>query len=201
MSSDTSFDDVMSRLRAGDADAERQVFHRFANRLIGLARLHLDSRVRQKVDPEDVLQSAYKSFFVRFAQGQFDLGSWDNLWSLLTVLTVRKCNRWTTHFRVGKRDVNAEVAPGPDDSGPNWQALATDPTPQEGVLLAELVEQLLHELPPVNQPILSLALQGHSAAEISELLNRPERTVHRVLKTVRERLEQLQAEDAGNAEP
>ena len=52
----------MARLRAGDNAAAAEVFRRFANRLIGLARTHLDARVRQKVDPEDVMQSALKSF-------------------------------------------------------------------------------------------------------------------------------------------
>ncbi len=61
------------------------------------------------------------------------------------------------------------------------------------MLLADLVEQMLRQLPPENRPILSLALQGHSAAEISRQLNRPERTVARVLKKVREQLEQSQA--------
>ena len=42
-----------------------------------MARLRLDSRIRQKVDPEDVLQSVYKSFFLRCGAGQFDLSGWD----------------------------------------------------------------------------------------------------------------------------
>ncbi len=198
MPAESSFAAVMTRLRAGEASAAREIFDRFASRLIGLARVHLDCKVRQKVDPEDILQSACKSFFVRFAQDQFDLTSWDSLWALLTVMTVRKCNRWTAYFRTGKRNVNAEATPLPgSDSEPDWQALAPEPTPAEAVLLADLVEGLLREQFPENRPIVSLALQGHSAAEISRQLNRPERTVSRVLKKVRERLEQSQVEEAG----
>ena len=53
-----SFDDVMGRLRAGEQSAAAtEIFHRFARRLIGLARTRLDDRVRGKVDAEDVLQS------------------------------------------------------------------------------------------------------------------------------------------------
>jgi len=36
------------------------LFEQFAQRLIGLARLHLDARLQHKVDPEDVVQSVYK---------------------------------------------------------------------------------------------------------------------------------------------
>jgi RNA polymerase sigma-70 factor (ECF subfamily) len=200
MPADSSFAAVIARLRAGDDAAAQHIFDRFANRLIGLARSYLDSKVRQKVDPEDVMLSACKSFFVRFTQERFKLTNWDNLWSLLTVLTVRKCRRWNAHYHTDKRDVNIEAAPLPDsDSEPDWQALAADPTPEEAVMLTDLVEGLLRELPPENGPILSLALQGHSAAEISKQLNRPERTVSRVLKKVRDRLEQFQAEEAGEA--
>src|SRR5262249_58687579 len=90
MSEDAAFAEVMGRLRAGDQAAAAEVFRRFANRLIGLARTHLDRRLRQKVDPEDVMQSALKSFFVRHADGEFDLTGWDSLWSLLVGIPLRK---------------------------------------------------------------------------------------------------------------
>src|SRR5438067_1701243 len=108
MSTDDSFTEIMNRLRAGDESAAAQVCRRFTNRLIGLARVHLDSRIRQKVDPEDVLQSVYKSFFLRHAQGQFDFHGWEGLWSLLTVITVRKCGRWTRLFHTARRNVRDE---------------------------------------------------------------------------------------------
>ena len=69
---DDSFTVFMGRLGAGDDESARQLFCRFASRLIGLARIHLDRRIRQKVDPEDVLQSVYRSFFRRQAEGEFD---------------------------------------------------------------------------------------------------------------------------------
>ncbi len=111
MTAEPSFDDLMARLRAGDQAAASQLFHRFACRLIGLARGRLDALVRQKVDPEDVVQSVFKSFFLRHASGQWDLGGWDGLWALLTVLTVRKCGRHAVHYRAGRRDVRREASP------------------------------------------------------------------------------------------
>jgi RNA polymerase sigma-70 factor, ECF subfamily len=53
----------MARLRSGDQDAAREVFQRFVGQLIRLARRQFDVVLRRKVDPEDVVQSAYKSFF------------------------------------------------------------------------------------------------------------------------------------------
>src|SRR5580692_11428902 len=99
MSVDPSFDTVMQRLRAGDDEAAADVFRRFADRLIGLARSRLDERLRQKVDPEDVMQSVFKSFFRVQADGKLDLANWDSLWALLTVITLRKCGHRIEYFR------------------------------------------------------------------------------------------------------
>jgi RNA polymerase sigma-70 factor (ECF subfamily) len=191
MPAPNSFDETLARLRAGDQGAAAEIFHRFTARLIGLARLHLDARVRQKVDPEDVLQSAYRSFFQRHAEGEFDLKDWDGLWSLLTVITLRKCGRWREHFHAACRDVRVEVASpsAENDSNASWQALADEPTPTEAAMLAEAVEGLLQEAEGRDRDIVELALQGYHAREIAEQLDRPRRTVSRVLEQVKQRLQ------------
>ena len=52
MSSNDSFAVLMTRLRSGEDAAARVVFVRFATRLAGLARRHLDGRMSAKVDPD-----------------------------------------------------------------------------------------------------------------------------------------------------
>lgn len=196
MSQDISFDDWMARLQAGDPDAALRVFNRFAERLIALARSRLDAKLRQKVDPEDVLQSAYKSFFVRQAQGQFHLESWDNLWSILTVITLRKCGKWADHFHAEKRDVGVEVGHpvGPDGSRFTWQAVADEPTPLEAAMLADTVELLLKDLEGREREMVVLSLQGEGIPEISVKVGRTRRTVQRVLKRIKEKLQEMQGE-------
>jgi RNA polymerase sigma-70 factor, ECF subfamily len=187
MAANQSFVDIMSRLRRGDSDAEAAVFHRFAGRLIALARRRLDGQIRQKVDPEDVLQSVYKSFFQRQAQGQFVLDNWDALWALLTLITARKCGRWIDFFHAECRDVRLEK---PDRSalGLDVDALARGPTPQEAAVLTETLEALLTGLSDCHREIVSLGLQGYTSSEISETVGRSERTVNRVLESVGKRL-------------
>jgi RNA polymerase sigma-70 factor (ECF subfamily) len=193
MSRGESFEDLLARLRAGDDDAATEVFNRFARRLIGLAHARLDQQVKRKDDPEDVVQSVYKSFFIRFAEGQFDLKSWDSLWSLLTVLTVRKCGQRIDYFHAARRDVRGEVPLSPSPAGLSdhatrtpWEAIAREPTPAEAAILTELVEQVQRGLEPRHRAIVSLALQGHGPAEVSAQLGCSERTVRRVLERVRE---------------
>lgn len=184
---DLSFNDLMTRLRAGDEHAARQVFQQYAGRLIALARSRLGSGLRQKVDPEDVLQSVYKSFFTRQARGQVEAADWDGLWSLLTVITLRKCGRWVERFHTGMRRLAAEVGP---DSASSWEAVASDPTPEEAAMLTETVERLLEGLEGRERQIVALALQGADVAEIAAEVGRTRRTVQRVLARVKEQLQE-----------
>ncbi len=159
--SDDSFQDLAAHLRNRDDDAAASVFSRFTHRLIALARLHLDSRVRQKVDPEDVLQSVYRSFFLRCAEGRFDLNDWNDLWSLLVVITLRKCGRVRSHYHCARRDVGAEIAEATgSEQGAVWDVLAAGPEPFDAVLLAELVERLQEGLSPRDRAIVALACKA-----------------------------------------
>lgn len=193
---DLSFENLMTRLRAGDEAAASEVFHRFTRRLIGLARARLDHVIRRKVDPEDILQSVYRTFFSRHAEGGFTLDSWESLWGMLTVITVRKCDYRRKYFRASRRDVGREITvrAEADSTAPEAEALARDPTPSEAARLAETVEMLMRELSGREREMLGLSLQGYDVAEISGRVARTERTVQRVLKRVRERLEQLRRE-------
>jgi RNA polymerase sigma-70 factor (ECF subfamily) len=190
-----SFDDLMARLGAGDEAAAAEVFDRFAQRLRALARSRLDRLLRPKLDAEDVLQSVYRSFFRRTAEGQYELEGWDSLWGMLTVITLRKCGRRLRYFRSACRDVHREVVLPAGDEG-RAEAVGRDPTPSEAARLAETLEQVMRDLTERERSILALSLQGYTTAEISDQVGRTERTVQRVLQRVRRRLEQMNAEYA-----
>jgi RNA polymerase sigma-70 factor (ECF subfamily) len=191
-----SFADVMARLQVGDQEAAFTVFERFAGGLIARARRRLGTRLTARVDPEDVVQSAYRSFFHRHAEGQFRLENWESLWALLVVITLRKCANQLQHYQRECRAVGREAVPtqGSDSSASAWQAAGREPTPQEEVLLAETVASLLAELEPPEREIIALSLQGYTVAEIKEQLGRAERSVRRVRERFRQKLERLRAQ-------
>src|SRR4051812_39163412 len=183
-----SFPDLMERLRSGDDDAARKVFDRFARRLVAVARRRFDWRLAHRVDPEDVVQSAFKSFFIRHREGTLQLEDWDGLWSLLTLITPRKCVDRVEYFRAERRDVRREATgtEGPDQP---WQlALDREPRPEEAAALAETVEQLFQAVSDDDRPILELSLQGYTAAEIGIRLGRALRSVQRIREQIRKRL-------------
>ncbi len=189
MPSDPSFADLMARLQSGDNEAASKLFHRFANQLIALAHERLDARIRQKLDAEDVIQSVFRSFFGHQAAGELaGLGSWDSLWGLLVVMTLRKCRWQRIRFHADCRDVRREVrlTPFANESGTGWEICDREPTPAEGAVLAETVDELLQEFAGRTQQILVLLLQGYSAEEISCQIGCSERTVYRAYKHVKE---------------
>src|SRR5262249_24826469 len=122
MTQPDSFEDVMTRLRAGDQAAAREIFHRFVDKLIRLARGKFNANLRHKVDPEDIVQSAYKSFFVRYGAGKLQVQDWGNLWGLLTMITLRKCLDRVEYHQAERRDVQREAGaqPGTPGTEPWW---------------------------------------------------------------------------------
>jgi RNA polymerase sigma-70 factor (ECF subfamily) len=192
-----SFNEMMAGLRHGDDQAATAVFQRFAHKLIQLARDHIQAELRHKVEPEDVVQSAYRSFFTRYGAGPFEVGSWNDLWGLLTLITLRKCVNRVEYYQAQCRDIRREVVPqrNVEDSRRPWEPIDRAPTPLEAAVLTETVTRLLGEADGCERPILELSLQGFTVADISAQLQRAERTVRRVRERFKRTLLRLQEDD------
>ncbi len=171
---------------------ERAAFERYTRRLIGLARAHLDVRLQHKIEPEDVVQSAYRSFFVRYGDEIKEEEGLEGLWPLLTLITIRKCADRVRYYQAERRNISREAsAPSPDLPQPWQEAAGREPTPEHAAVLAETLENLLSGLDEDDRPIIELSLQGFSTPEVSERLGRAERSVRRVRERVRKQLERL----------
>jgi RNA polymerase sigma-70 factor (ECF subfamily) len=186
-----AFAELMERLQAGDEAAAREIHSRYTRGLVALACRQLSSSVRGKVDPESVVQSVFGSFFVRQREDQFpDLGDWDDLWGLLTVITMRKCaNRRRFHHQA-RRDIRREVRAETAGGGSETPLDPADPapTPDEVATLGETLEQLFAGLEGRERPIIELLLQGLSVEEVRRQVGCGERTVRRVRDRVRQKL-------------
>src|SRR3954449_1713612 len=170
MTDDDTFSRLMARLRSGEDAAAREVFERFAGRLVALARGRFNRLLARKVDPEDVVQSAFKSFFVRHRAGKLDVGDCGGLWNLLALITLRKCADRAEYFRAERRDATREATGqsggggagggrGGGGRGGAWRgAVAGEPRPEEAVILTETVEHLLRGASAHERPVLELSL-------------------------------------------
>jgi RNA polymerase sigma-70 factor (ECF subfamily) len=188
-----NFAEWMDRLRARDEAAARRVFREYAGRLIALAAQHLDPATRRRVDPEDVVQSAFRSFFARQAEGQWDLAEETNLWGMLATITVRRCGRQRALAHAGRRDVKREVGTANGDAA--WHPTAPEPSPAEALALAETVDALLARFSDRERPIVAQLLQGDGVPAVSARLGCSERKVYRVQQHLREGLQRWLCEE------
>jgi RNA polymerase sigma-70 factor, ECF subfamily len=189
-------DDFVERATVAPDTDPRVVFERFSRRLIGLARGHLDARLQHKIDPEDVVQSAYKSLLLRYGDGALAAEGWEGLWGLLTLITIRKCADRVRYHRADCRNLNREAGVGAGSSAAWLEAAGREPNPDEAAVLAETVEDLLRRLSGDERKIVELSLQGYSTQEISQQLGRAERSVRRLRERVRKYLQLQEAEGA-----
>jgi RNA polymerase sigma-70 factor (ECF subfamily) len=182
---------LVARWRQGDQEAASLLFGRYAQQLIGLAAARLSARLAQRVDPEEVVQSAFRSFFVAARDGSFDLTRGGDLWRLLVSITMHKLHDQVKRNTAGKRSINREQTKPMSGAEAGLQAAtAHGPTPLEAVALSDELEQILRSLPALQRQVLELRLQGHHLDEIAAATRRSIRTISRILDTVKQDLEQ-----------
>lgn len=186
--------DLLAMWRRGDQGAAAELFHRYAARLVALARSRISARLAPRVDAEDVVQSAYRSFFADSREGRYDLQHGGDLWQLLVTITLHKINDQVKRNTADKRTVDREQSFGSEDSLVNRHgaAAAAEPSPVEALTLVDQVEGLMRRLEPLERRVLELRLQGHDLEEIATEVHRTQRTVRRILERVKEELEQTE---------
>jgi RNA polymerase sigma factor (sigma-70 family) len=200
MVTDESFDELMARLRAGDDTTETMVFRRYVRQLIALAAKRFDTRMRDRADVENVVLSAFKSFFINNKRGDFLIADWGQLWSILAVITVRKCGQRRKYLKAARRDAGREVA-FTDLTVPGFWLPDRAPTPVEAAMLTETVERLLERMTPEDREIIEQTLIGYTADEVAEQLDCSERTVRRVRQHAKRQLLKLMEAERKDAEP
>lgn len=192
--SDPSAADLLARWRQGDQAAAAQLYDLYAERLIGLARQRLPAHLTQRFDPEDVVQSAYRSFFVRAREGGFAVHPGGDLWRLLVGIMLHKLQHQIRRNSAAKRAVKKEQTFGSEDSLQGLQdyLAKVEPSPAETAGLVDEMERFMSQLDPTHRQIVELRLQGLDHEDIAAASQRSEYTVRRVLKQVKEMLESSQ---------
>ena len=178
---------LLERFRAGDDSAAEVIFARYFHRLTLLARSRLSARLAQRTDPEDIVQSVYRSFFVGVREGRYALGRGGDLWRLLASITRHKLLRQARHQRADRRSFERECPLDQMEEG-GLAGRQHDPTPDEAVALADELERVFAELDPFGRRVLELRLQGLQLSAIAEETGRAERSVRRALARIRQLL-------------
>jgi RNA polymerase sigma-70 factor (ECF subfamily) len=185
--------DLIAEFKAGSESAARELFDRYCERLMHLAKRRIGQRMTSRVDPEDIIQSTFRTFFNRLRNDEFSFHEEDDLFKLLVRLTVRKTLRQITFHRAGKRNPELEAVQASDAQDLLQQICADEPPPEVAVALVEEFEKFMGQLAPLDREVLQLKLQGYSTVEIAEKLGSYDRKIRRILK----RIEDLAQGQAG----
>jgi DNA-directed RNA polymerase specialized sigma24 family protein len=178
---------MIDLLKSGDREAACDLWGRYFQRLVELAKLHLRSTPRRAIDEEDVAVSVFDSFFRRAERGQFPrLDDRQDLWQLLYVLTVRKAANLAHHEHRGRRGGGRVVAISDLDGFDAEAILDAEPSPELAAQVAEQCRKLLECLD--DETLMLVArwkMEGYTNAEIAHRIGCIEQTVERKLRTIR----------------
>ena len=179
-------------LRSGEQAAATDLYERYSDRLLKLARSNTSANLAPRFDPEDVVQSVFRSFFRRVSQGAYDVPAGEELWRLLLVLSLNKVRALAKHHRAQKRSVDVTLT-GEDYSDLVTQFATPDPQPRQ--ILEMVIDRVLGEMPEAQRSIVEQRIQGESVTNIAAKTKRSKRTVERVIKKFRDKIAELTDDD------
>ena len=193
MPASSSFQRLLSRIAEGDSQqAAEMITKKFADDLARLAAKRMSKRLQQRIDPEEIVQSIFMSFFRLYDDGRLEWREWDSLWGYLMRIAVWKILHKAQSHSAAKRHMQNEVALPIDVS-----VLDRVPGPEDVLVAEELREQLLNGVGNKYRPIAERILDGATheviAKELGTSISTVERVHRRALKSL---IDLLAAEEA-----
>ena len=190
-SDDEKADDIpafLARIQAGDQDAARELLQRYEAEVRLVVRRQLPKLLRSRFDSLDFLQSVWGSFFRKIQTGPAEF---EDSRHLVAILARAAKNKVIVEYRKAgsqKQDVRREE--------PLWiegyrarDVVGPVDSPSELVEAKEVFDHLRDLLPKERREIFELKAEGLSSREIGDQLGISERTVQRVLETLRRQVE------------
>lgn len=176
---------LLGRYRRGDDNAATELYLKYAARLTQLARSKTSDQLRLQVDSEDIVQSVFRTFFRRAADGQYNIPEGDQVWRLLLVISLNKIRSLATFHRADKRDIQKKI------NGESAQAILLLQTGDDSAALSALqftIDEVLSMMPRDYREIIDLRIAGYGVSEISTRTGRAKRSVERILQEFRTKL-------------
>lgn len=208
LESQTSDESINIETLAEDLDAV------YRDRLCALVRRQMHPRYLKRDDPEDVVQSVFRTFYRRASLGQFRFDHDGALWKLLQLIAKRKMIKRVAYHDAERRDIRREDADSADfepeldaDQAAAAQMLGDAleqalsglnyPEPElyqltlHGYSIVEIVDKVLTGLPDGYPEILQCRLQGMTETAIARRMGCGREAVRYRLIRIRQRMQEL----------
>jgi RNA polymerase sigma-70 factor (ECF subfamily) len=185
---------LLRKFRSGSQDAATLLYKRYAKRLYALVKAQTPSQLARRVEPDDLVQSVFCTFFQKASDGFYDVPVGEHLWKLLLVIALNKIrNQGAFHF-AAKRDVRLTTTAEEESSHSRPQ-----PDDVATTFLKLVIEETLEPMPAVSKAIVELRIEGYEVAEIAAKTGRSQRTVERNLQDFRTKLDGILWDKPGGA--
>ncbi len=167
-------DRLLQQACNGDVHAFDRLFERHRAELHRMLDLRIDPRLRQRVDPSDLVQEAHMEAVRRLDQYTRQRPMPFRIW-LRQIAYERLLMMRRRHIEAGRRAVGRELAL-PDNTSLQLaqHVLAGGPTPSQVVVQEELVRRVreaMQQLADIDREVLIMRnLEGLSTREVAEAL-------------------------------
>lgn len=175
---------LIALVKTGDEEAATAIYERYAKRIHGLVSSQMSERLSAQVQPEDIVQSVFKSIFRGVSSGGYDVPKGGELWQLIAVVAIHKVRKNASRGNALRRDSRRTQSIEPSDDLDFFDRSTPE---QFEVAIREATESLK----PAERSVVIYRVQGYSVEEISEKLDRSRRGIERLLQSAREKLAKL----------
>jgi len=184
MSHDGSVTTWIHALSSGQGEVAQNLWERYFQRMVELARNKMRASPKRAADEEDVALSAFHSFCQAAGEKRFPrLANRDDLWQVLVVLTARKA---LDQRKYDTRSKRADSATKPLDDAAIDGIVGADPDPAFAAMVADEFRTLLDKLDDEQLRHIAIRkLEGYSNEDLAEELKCTVRTVGRRLALIR----------------
>ena len=178
--SDLSLIRLLRQSGSGDVSegAATEFYARYMQKLMSLVERNLASRFGARIDPEDILQTVFRTWFRQAKEGRIDPGSQDEIWKLLSVIALNKVRNKVKFHDAQRRSV------GRTQGNQNILGAVPEPSADDATEFLDMVETAGQQMSDNARLTLQMILEGKSNQEIAAELGRTTKSVGRYKKEI-----------------
>lgn len=178
---------LVRRLRNGEGDAASDLYLRYADRLHRLARKQTSAELARRVEPEEIVQSVFRTFFRRVSTGVYSVPEGKELWGLFLVIALNKIRHAAVYHRAARRDIRRTTSA--DDLAASAYILEDQVADSTALTVLQLViDEITSKLAEVKREMIRMRIEGYEIEEIAQRTGRSSRSVERTLQEFRQAL-------------
>ena len=186
---------LIERVKAGDADAIRDLIHRFEGDVRTIVRVRLPQSLRSQFDSMDFVQAVWQSVLTKDGK---DLGRFTNARHFRGFLAgVARNKVFEEHRRRTRTRKYSLIREEPlyvrrGDRELPREVPAPDPTPSQDAQAQDRLAQLVAGRSAQEAEVVELRRRGLTFDEIAAQTGLSERAVRRIIEAIRQRMEARQ---------